>query len=54
MIRDDLGITTKEYLQKTKSLIEPKVKHNYPEYYEEMQGIVKGVCDPGAHDAGST
>jgi len=47
MVRDDLGVTMKEYLHKTKTLIEPKVKHNYPEYYEEMQGIVKGVLDRG-------
>lgn len=46
-LKNELKISHQKYLKIVKTKIEPKIRTNYPEFYEEMRGISKGAKAAG-------
>lgn len=47
LVKTVIKVTMKEYMDKSNELIKPVIAEKYPEYYEEIEGIVDGLKSRG-------
>jgi hypothetical protein len=47
IVKDQLNISFKKYIEKSKKLIYPIVKNKYPEFFNELRGISEGAKSLG-------
>ena len=43
IVKEELHISFKKYIEKSNSIIKPKIKKHYPEFYNELKGICDGA-----------